>query len=178
MGRGSALLGRINNGTKTKGARPVFRAPFWKRNGWTPMKHYYDVIVVGGGPAGIMSAMASGKLGASTLLIEKNGFLGGAATAAVLGPISPFHYKDEQVIDGLPQAFMDRLVAAKGSTGHMKTIDPYGSGDSLGFYDREKYKYVAAEMLLELGVDILYHSSLLSVRMEGNRVCGLTTVSK
>ena len=53
------------------------------------MKHYYDVIVVGGGPAGIMAAMASAKLGASTLLIEKNGFLGGAATAACLGPISP-----------------------------------------------------------------------------------------
>ena len=96
------------------------------------MKHYYDVIVVGGGPAGIMSAMASGKLGAATLLVEKNGFLGGAATAAVLGPISPFHYKDEQVIDGLPQAFMDRMVKEKGSTGHMKTIDPYGSGDSDG----------------------------------------------
>ena len=39
------------------------------------MKQIYDVIVVGGGPAGIMAAMASGKLGADTLLIEKNGFL-------------------------------------------------------------------------------------------------------
>ena len=142
------------------------------------MKRYYDVIVVGGGPAGIMSAMASGKLGASTLLVEKNGFLGGAATAAVLGPISPFHYKDEQVIDGLPQDFMDRMVRAKGSTGHMKTIDPYGSGDSLGFYDREKYKYVAAEMLVEFGVDILYHATLTSVQMESSRVTGITVAAK
>ena len=142
------------------------------------MKRYYDVIVVGGGPAGIMSAMASGKLGASTLLVEKNGFLGGAATAAVLGPISPFHYKDEQVIDGLPQDFMDRMVRAKGSTGHMKTIDPYGSGDSLGFYDREKYKYVAAEMLVEFGMDILYHATLSSVQMESSRVTGITVAAK
>lgn len=142
------------------------------------MKRYYDVIVVGGGPAGIMSAMASGKLGASTLLVEKNEFLGGAATAAVLGPISPFHYKDEQVIDGLPQDFMDRMVRAKGSTGHMKTIDPYGSGDSLGFYDREKYKYVAAEMLVEFGVDILYHATLSSVQMESSRVTGITVAAK
>ncbi len=142
------------------------------------MKRYYDVIVVGGGPAGIMSAMASGKLGASTLLVEKNGFLGGTATAAVLGPISPFHYKDEQVIDGLPQDFMDRMVRAKGSTGHMKTIDPYGSGDSLGFYDREKYKYVAAEMLVEFGVDILYHATLSSVQMESSRVTGITVAAK
>ena len=122
--------------------------------------------------------MASGKLGASTLLVEKNGFLGGTATAAVLGPISPFHYKDEQVIDGLPQDFMDRMVRAKGSTGHMKTIDPYGSGDSLGFYDREKYKYVAAEMLVEFGVDILYHATLSSVQMESSRVTGITVAAK
>lgn len=142
------------------------------------MKQIYDVIVVGGGPAGIMAAMASGKLGAETLLIEKNGFLGGAATASVLGPISPFHYYDEQVINGIPQDFMDRLVEENGSTGHMKTLDPYGSGDSLGFFDREKYKYVAAEMLVEFGVDILYHSMLESIDCENNRVTGLTTIAK
>ena len=142
------------------------------------MKQIYDVIVVGGGPAGIMAAMASGKLGADTLLIEKNGFLGGAATASVLGPISPFHYKDEQVINGIPQDFMDRMVKEAGSTGHMKTLDPYGSGDSLGFYDREKYKYVAVEMLKEFGVDILYHSMIDSVDCDNFKLTGLTTVSK
>ncbi len=142
------------------------------------MKQIYDVIVMGGGPAGIMAALACGKLGVSTLLIEKNGFLGGAATASVLGPISPFHYKDEQVINGIPQEFMDRLVQEDGSTGHMKTLDPYGSGDSLGFYDREKYKYVAAEMLCEMGVEILYHSMLESVDCQDYQVTGLTVISK
>ena len=60
----------------------------------------------------------------------------------------------------------------------MKTLDPYGSGDSLGFYDREKYKFVAAEMLLEFGVDILYHSTLCSVEMQDNRITGITTAAK
>lgn len=51
----------------------------------------YDVIIVGGGPAGIMAALASARTGAGTLVIERNGFLGGAATNSVLGPISlPF----------------------------------------------------------------------------------------
>ena len=45
------------------------------------MKQIYDVIVVGGGPAGIMAAMASGKLGADTLLIEKNRILGWSSTS-------------------------------------------------------------------------------------------------
>lgn len=113
------------------------------------MKYFrnkYDVIVAGGGPAGIMAALASARTGASTLIVERLGFLGGTATNSVIGPISPFHFGDEQVIDGIPQEFMDELVKAGGSTGHLKTIDPYGSGSSLGFYDREKYKYVAEEM--------------------------------
>ena len=57
------------------------------------MKQIYDVIVVGGGPAGIMAAMASGKLGADTLLIEKNGFLGGAAKPVSLARFLRFIIK-------------------------------------------------------------------------------------
>lgn len=138
----------------------------------------FDVIVAGGGPAGIMAALASARFGAKTLLIEKNGFLGGAATSAVLGPISPFHFRNEQVIKGIPQEFVDALVAAAGSTGHMKTLDPFGSGDSLCFYDREKYKYVAAEMLIKAGVEILYHTFLAGAVREEHRVVGVKTVSK
>jgi len=141
-------------------------------------KKNYDVIVIGGGPSGIMAALAAARNGVSTLLIEKNGFLGGAATSAVLGPISPFHFGDEQVINGIPQEFVDRLVQANGSTGHMKALDPYGSGDYLCFYDREKYKYVAAEMLIEENVDILYHSFILSVEKKGKKITGLTAVNK
>ena len=112
------------------------------------------------------------------VLIEQNGFLGGAATAMSTGPISPFHFKNEQVIKGIPQEFMDAMVAAKGSTGHMKTLDSYGSGDSLGFFDREKYKLVAAKMLQEYGVKILYHSFISGVIKNGNVLSGLIVTSK
>lgn len=141
-------------------------------------KQQYDVIVVGGGPAGIMAALASARCGASTLLIERLGMLGGTATNSVIGPISPFHFGDEQVIDGIPQEFMDELVRHEGSTGHMKTLDPYGSGASLGFYDREKYKYVAQESVVKAGVDILFHSVVRDVVMEGQCACGLVVTSR
>lgn len=141
-------------------------------------KDSYDVIVVGGGPAGIMAGLAAARTGASTLVIERNGFLGGAATNSVLGPISPFMFGDEQVIDGIPQDFMDELVKVHGSTGHMKVLDPYGSGAYLGFYDREKYKYVAEEMLLKEHVDIYYHAFIYEVSKVENRVTGVTVITK
>lgn len=78
-------------------------------------KEQYDVIIVGGGPAGIMAALASARVGAATLVIERNGFLGGAGTNSVLGPISPFHFGDEQVINGIPQEFVDELIKVHGS---------------------------------------------------------------
>ncbi|QQO07904.1 FAD-dependent oxidoreductase [Breznakiella homolactica] len=138
----------------------------------------YDVIVAGGGPAGIMAALAAARTGASVLLFERNGFLGGAATNSVLGPISPFMFGDEQVINGIPQEFVDELMKVHGSTGHMKALDPYGSGAYLGFYDREKYKYVAEEMLLKAGVDIFFHTLLRDLKMEDGSVKGVVLHTK
>lgn len=88
------------------------------------LKETYDVIVVGGGPSGFIAAIAAARTGAKTLLVERYGFLGGMATAASLGPISPFHFGDEQVVEGILQEFVDRLVEAGGSTGHMKCTNP------------------------------------------------------
>jgi Dehydrogenases (flavoproteins) len=138
----------------------------------------YDVIVMGGGPSGFIAAIAAGRTGAKTLLVEKNGFLGGAATAAALGPISPFHIRDEQVVKGIPQEFMDRMVAYGASPGHCKVLDPYGSGAYLGFYDRERYKYIALQMVLEAGAEVLFHTFFCETVMEGGRVAGVKIVNK
>ena len=51
----------------------------------------YDVVVAGGGPAGINAAIASGRAGAKTLLIERYGFLGGMSTIALVYPWMTFH---------------------------------------------------------------------------------------
>lgn len=138
----------------------------------------FDVIVVGGGPSGFIAATVAGRLGAKTLLIERYGFLGGMPTSAALGPISPFHYGDEQVVVGLPQQFVDRLVAAGGSTGHAKCTNPHGSGAYLCFYDRQVYKWVALDLILDAGVTPLFHSFLHSTVVENGRVTGVTVTNK
>lgn len=138
----------------------------------------YDVIVCGGGPSGNMAAIAAGRAGARTLLIEKYGFIGGMATSAWLGPISPMHFGDERVIAGIPEEFVDRMRQAGGSTGHLRCTNPHGSGAYLGFYDREHYKWTAIQMLKEAGVDILFHSFVSDVVVDGDTLRGVEVANK
>ncbi|GAA2239219.1 FAD-dependent oxidoreductase [Herbiconiux moechotypicola] len=138
----------------------------------------YDVIVCGGGPSGFIAAISAGRAGARTLLIEKYGFVGGMATSAWLGPISPMHFGDERVIAGIPEEFVERMRQAGGSTGHLRCTNPHGSGAYLGFYDREHYKWTAIQMLQEAGVDILFHSFISDVVVDGDTVTGVEVANK
>jgi hypothetical protein len=138
----------------------------------------YDVIICGGGPSGFVAAIAAGRSGARTLLIEKYGFVGGMATSAWLGPISPMHFGDERVIAGIPEEFVERMRVAGGSTGHLRCTNPHGSGAYLGFYDREHYKWTAVQMLQEAGVDILFRSFIADVVVENGAVTGVEVASK
>lgn len=138
----------------------------------------YDVIVAGGGPGGIMAALASARMHVKTLLVERSAFLGGSATLSRIGPISPFHYKDEQVVHGLPQEFVDGMVKAGGATGHMKCLNSHGTGDYVCVYDHEVYKIAARNMLLDAGVDLLFHAVVSSVVKEGNCLKGVRISSR
>ncbi len=138
----------------------------------------YDVIVVGGGTGGVLAAVASGREGAKTLLIEQYGFLGGTATAGGLCNMASFFYKDEQVIKGLPQEFMDRLVERGGATPHLRALRSYGSGYYASLYNREMYKLVAMQMVCEADVDILLHTYLVDVVTEEKKVTGVVVENK
>ncbi|WP_158290159.1 FAD-dependent oxidoreductase [Ramlibacter sp. WS9] len=138
----------------------------------------FDVIVVGGGPSGFIAATASARLGARTLLVERYGFLGGMPTSACIGPISPFHFGDEQVIAGIPQQFIDRMVDEGGSTGHAKATDPRGHGSYVCFYDRQLYKWVALQMVREAGAEVLLHTFVDDVIVEDGAVRGIVVTNK
>src|SRR2546427_8591377 len=132
-----------------------------------------DVIVAGGGPSGLIAALAAARAGAKTILIEQYGFLGGMATAASVGPFSPFHYDDQQITMGIPQELIERLMKAGGSTGHLKCVPEYGSGSYMAYFDREVYKLVAFDMMEEAGVRLLLHSFVAAAGIEGDKVRGI-----
>lgn len=124
----------------------------------------FDVIVAGGGPSGVMAAIAAARNGAKTMLVERYGFLGGMATNALVGPLQSFHAGEEQVAEGLAQEMIDRLKAIGGTPGHVP--DMVGFVSTVTPVDVEKMKYVLQEMVEESGVELQLHTIVTGVDVD------------
>ena len=138
-----------------------------------PVVREADVVVAGGGPTGIVTALSAARNGAQTLLIEQGGFLGGNATMWL--PLLCFlDVHGNQIIRGIPQEIVDRIAEHGAITKHY----PCALHESYTIYDPEVFKLVAQEMLIEAGVDILLHTMVAGVVAEGDRIQALILESK
>src|ERR1700754_4038650 len=85
-----------------------------------------DVLVAGGGSAGIAAAVASARLGARTLLVERHGMLGGMASAALVHSICGLYRLDdgtkppELANEGFAAEFARQLLAGGGASGPVR----------------------------------------------------------
>ncbi len=136
----------------------------------------YDVIVVGGGVAGCMAAVASARNGAKTLLIERYGFLGGSLTNSGVGPMMTFHAGADQVVKGLAEELVQRLKARNASPGHI--ADTIGYASSVTPFDAESLKVILDEMVLESGCAILFHTMLAGAAVRQGRITSVTVCNK
>ena len=138
-----------------------------------------DVVVCGGGVAGTMAAVAAARQGASVVLVERYGFLGGNATAGAVAQFNSWQTANgRRVVAGLANEVVDRLAryGAAGahetfvmSTGHKMDRVPYGP---------EVLKLVLDDLVTESGVKPLLHASLLDVATEGRRIASLRVMTK
>ncbi|MBN1238634.1 MAG: FAD-dependent oxidoreductase [Gammaproteobacteria bacterium] len=125
----------------------------------TPLFGEYEVVVLGGGPAGIAAALAAGRSGRSTILIERYGFCGGAGTAAGLSTFCGLHAvvrgRHERVVHGIATDILNRLAAMDGlNTPHLTVRDQI----TAQAYDISAFKIAADELLAEAKVDVLFHA--------------------
>ena len=103
-----------------------------------------EVMVAGGGPAGLAAAVAAARGGADTLLVERYGFLGGMATAGLVNPFMANRAGGKELVAGIYAEVVARLKQAGG----------YGGREPQGF-DAEILKFVADDLCREAGVRLL-----------------------
>ena len=129
----------------------------------TPVEGKYDVIVVGGGPAGVGAALAAGRLGKRTLLVEQYGFLGGMWTAGLVLPIWDWENKG-----GIIREIVDDLYHAgkSSNTGPLYT------------FDIEAMKLLLDRKMRAAGVDVLFHTMFADTIMDESTVRGVFVENK
>ncbi len=129
------------------------------------MKRNYDVIVVGGGTTGVSAATAAARAGASTALVEINGFLGGNAAAGL--PWLGFHHPDGAlVVKGTIYEILERLQSVGGASDFI--MDPIAG--SAAAVNPVWLKIVLAELMTEENVGVYLHSLASDVQAENGRV--------
>lgn len=133
----------------------------------------FDVLIAGGGPAGIAASIAAARNGARTLLVERYGCVGGAFTNGMhLTPVGfePFKFwamptdPATWAVQGIAREVHDRMVA-EGAV--QKPV-----------WDPETFKLLADDMLSEAGVQVAYHATAAGVLMESGRVAGVSVATK
>jgi len=165
-----------------------------------------DVVVVGGGPGGVASAIAAARSGAKTVLIERYGHLGGMATGGLVNIIPNLSdISGKQHIYGLTLELLDRLDKRGGTSyppkkdrgsADPRAVDYYLDANLGWFYVRQDHNtgkqrvlYSAVvdpeilkdelnDMVLEAGVDLLLHSWGTRPIMDGDRTAGVFFESK
>lgn len=128
----------------------------------TPIMGEYDLIVVGGGPAGIGAAITAGRRGLKTLLIERYGFLGGSWTAAFVNP-----FFDTANKTGLVQELTEEL-RAQNAFGYFWDIT----------YDFETMKRLLDQKVRQAGVQVLFHTVFEKAMLQQNTVQGVVVHNK
>lgn len=146
-----------------------------------------QLLVIGGGPAGVCAAIAAARMGVDTMIVESGNCLGGMATKGLVGPFMTCYDSagENMIIRGIFAEIVDRLVE-RGEAIHPSKVrnkSPYTAWITAGHdhvtpFESEGLKYVLDVMCQEAGVKVLYHATFVKPILEGNKIKGATLMTK
>lgn len=145
----------------------------------TPILGEYDIVVLGGGPAGLAAAVAAAREGASTLLVERYGFLGGMGTAAGVtnfcGLHANVHGDFRRVVHGISRELTDRIDRLGGLNWPPHVV--FGRVMAQA-YDTAAFKCAADDLIAAHRCAVLYHALAVGCVMEERRIAALLLETK
>jgi hypothetical protein len=145
----------------------------------TPVLGEFDVVVLGGGPAGLAAAVCAARHGALTLLVERHGFLGGMGTAGGVTNFAGLYGRRGGVMQPLVRGVVDELLARLDALGGLNAPQDGMQGRiRVRSYDIAAYKCAADRWLLDAGAQLLFHAWAAGVVMDGPRIAALLVETK
>lgn len=134
-----------------------------------PVATGVDVVVCGGGTAGLAAGIAAARNGVQVLIIDQFNCLGGTATSGLLN--------EYPKVAGSNGGIFKELCDNMKKLGGLRWGDP-GFESVLAIFDPEVFKYTAQLMCEKAGVDILFHTFIESAYCENNRIKGIIVCNK
>jgi hypothetical protein len=145
----------------------------------------FDVVVAGGGTAGVICAIASARNGARTVLVENKGYVGGVVVEGGTALHSFFNLwkafpgvGKRQLVKGIPAEMVERLTDRGGATGYAEMEKHFEYDSVCTAIDTEMYKLNAHEMLDEAGVYVCVNTLLAGAVMDGRQLKGVILESR
>jgi hypothetical protein len=154
----------------------------------TPVVARHQVVVAGGGPSGVIAAVASARSGADTLLLERYAFLGGNGTAGLMTCYNGFRNQRPpealQTVKGIPAEYIAELVGLGGVAdmdNYERTVPHDVNKGDLPYtvpFDAEAAKIACFNLVKKEGVKLRLHSWAVAPMLDGSRVEGVIVHSK
>jgi len=154
----------------------------------TPVVARHQVVVAGGGPSGVIAALAAARSGADTLLIERYGFLGGNGTAGLMTCYNGFRNQRPpealQTVKGIPAEYIAEIVRLGGVAdmdSYEHTVPHDVTRGDIPYtvpFDPEAAKVASLNMIKKEGVKLRLHSWVVAPMLDGSRVTGVIVESK
>src|SRR5690554_4458969 len=127
-----------------------------------PLNDEYQVIVIGGGTAGSTAAIASTRMGVKTLLIEKEGSLGGSSTLGLVTPMMPVKIKGNPDSSAINKMIKKELHKSNNGARDARGND--------GWFNPEILKFILESLYLNYKGELLYNTEFIKAVTEKQKI--------